>query len=433
MHDAEVSTWGSDFEGQFWALSDSIEDYRTPCKLFKALSRTEQAWIVQTTSPAADRWKRWRKECHAGLFIMKSFNERESKALRSVIAASVLPSLTYSHSTIFNYDVKAFLNFHRKWGGCALTCIDLVEGITSEGALQDKASKVAKNFAKDPGAITMEKSTDIASHYLFTLSPHEDDREISIFQVVTPYLRDLVMKEIARFDAAQQASFYFQASGHSHLQGALGYIFERYVYLWLFLDANAGEGLPCTAVQSGKGKSTTSKPDLLSLLPVGKDNVTVSSTSFFKDVNNKRAAPFAWIPDSRMQPTYDAIIFTHDHIITIQATVADNHSMNPKGFETMKALLSDDFQNTRKLCHVFITDRSTNVTGLQRHRYKVAEDMGISVHVAHLDTSMFSFTSDELERTSRVDVSKHKLQFDFGTNVGVIRTSSLRWTWTEWR
>lgn len=48
------------------------------------------AFVVQATSLAGSRWKRWRKECGGGLFIMESFNEREVKALRSVIVASIL-------------------------------------------------------------------------------------------------------------------------------------------------------------------------------------------------------------------------------------------------------------------------------------------------------------------------------------------------------
>ncbi len=351
---------------------------------------------------------------------MKSFSEDESEALRSVIATSILLSLTYSHSTIFGYDVEAFLNFHRKWGGCARTCLNLARGIESKGEVQNMASSVARKFVENPNTLTIEGRTDMASHYVFTLSPREDDRAIPVFQVATPYLFDLVMKEVIQSDAAKQASFYVQASRHLYLRGVSGYIFEQYLYTWLSLGANADNVLSCTAVQPGKAKSTKSK--VLRLQPVGKDNVTISSAkSFYEQVDKKRAPSFAWIPDPRMQATFDAMIFTHDSIVTIQVTIANNHSMKP-GFEEMEEHLPKTFKKNRAWFHVFITDHPTIVDELQRHRYKVAEDKNILVYVGELNYSELMLTPDVLERTNGVDVSRHKLQCDFGTNVGVTRT-----------
>jgi len=435
MHNAEVPYWRSDFKGRFWALSDSSEKRRTPPLLFQVLSGpNRRAWIVQTSFPAVNRWIEWRQQRHAALFIMKSFSEKESKALRSVIAASIPFCLTYSHSSIFDYDAEAFLQNHRKWGGCARTCVDLMTGILSEKVLQYEAFQVAKKFVENPGAISMWGKTDITSYYIFTLSPDENCRAVPNFHVATPYLRDLIMKAIAEFDAAKQASFYDQASGHFHLQRAMGYIFEKYFYIWLSLNASAKNGLSCTAIRSGKAKSKRFKADSLRLYPVGNDNITVSSVeTFLGRVNSQRATSFAWIPDSRTQATFDAIIFTRDRIVTIQVTVADKHSMDPKGFEEMEKYLLKKFQDTRIWCHVFVTDRPSNVTTLQKHRYEVAEEMDNPVYAAHLQVSALTLTSDDLERANKVDVSGHKLQFDFRTNVGVIRTGSLRWIQAGWR
>jgi len=53
-------------------------------------------------------------------------------------------------------------------------------------------------------------------------------------------------------------------------------------------------------------------------------------------VNSYSATSFTWVPSSGTQASFDAIIFTHDRIVTIQVTVDGKHSMNPIGFEEMR-------------------------------------------------------------------------------------------------
>jgi hypothetical protein len=90
MFNGKTTGWKFSFEGQLWALTDPKPDSRSPCQLFQWFSQQKHAYIVQTTCLTEDWWKEWRKECSAGLFIIKCFAEKEAKALRLVIIASIL-------------------------------------------------------------------------------------------------------------------------------------------------------------------------------------------------------------------------------------------------------------------------------------------------------------------------------------------------------
>ena len=64
--------------------------------------------------------------------------------------------LTYSHSGILRLDTERFLEDFEKWGPCARTCIGLAHGSLTEERLQDDAISIAKRFAQDPCAFTMD-------------------------------------------------------------------------------------------------------------------------------------------------------------------------------------------------------------------------------------------------------------------------------------
>jgi hypothetical protein len=89
-HHGDTNSWTFDFEGKLWVLSDSRPESKTPCQSLQYFSQRDLAYIIQATSPAEERWKEWTKECRGMLFAMKYFSEREAKALRSVIIASIL-------------------------------------------------------------------------------------------------------------------------------------------------------------------------------------------------------------------------------------------------------------------------------------------------------------------------------------------------------
>jgi hypothetical protein len=71
-------------------LSVSRSESKTPCQSLQYFSQRDLAYIIQATSPAEERWKEWTKECRGMLFAMKCLSEKEAKAVRLVIIASIL-------------------------------------------------------------------------------------------------------------------------------------------------------------------------------------------------------------------------------------------------------------------------------------------------------------------------------------------------------
>ena len=386
-----------------WVLSDSSETNRYPCNPFQAASRMGHAWIVQATSPATTRYDRLRKECNAGLFVMNCFTREESRALRSVFTASILFCLAYSHSIIHGLDVERFVENYDMWGPSGRTCLRLAWGTMSEKELEYKVDMIAKKFAEHPTAITMEANSEVDSHLLFTTLPDGPNRELPTLRVATRYLHDYIVKAIASIDAAKQASFYTKASNHPFFRGAFGYVFEKYFYVWL--SSSSDNELLCTAATS----TAHEQAEQLRLRPVGLDKVIVhggeSGERGYKAAN-KHQTPFGWVPASRSDATFDAVICTTTHIITIQVTVAAKHSVDAEGFEKLKKYLPKRFQKARSWCHVFVTNHPDTAAELRGKTYTVADEMNISIYTAVLDISLFKFPPEVLNhaKAPRVNV-----------------------------
>ena len=64
-----------------WALSYSNDKTEQPCEAFLDDSQEDRAWIVQATSPKKERWKQWRTQHSAEMFVMKYFSVEEIMAL----------------------------------------------------------------------------------------------------------------------------------------------------------------------------------------------------------------------------------------------------------------------------------------------------------------------------------------------------------------
>ena len=77
-----------------WALTDSNATHKQPCVAFYRSGLKNAAWVVQTTSPARDRWYEWQKELKAHRFVMECLTWDELKSLGFVLVAFILFCLT---------------------------------------------------------------------------------------------------------------------------------------------------------------------------------------------------------------------------------------------------------------------------------------------------------------------------------------------------
>ena len=313
------------------------------------------------------------------------------------------------------------MNYFNKWGPSARTCLALVSGTMTENLLESKVNLAAKKFAEDPVALTtMETDLENNSHLLLTTFPVDHNRDITTLRVATQHLHHIIKNAVSNIDAARQISFYFKASGDPYFRGAFGYVFEKLFYVWL--SSNSGNELLCTpALPSGsaKSRSTDLDPEWFCIQPVGWERVIVhggeAGARGYKAANQYRI-PFCWIPASRSDTTFDAILCTDAHIVTIQVTIAAKHSVEEKGFERLEAYLPKKFQK-RSWHHVLVTDRSDTADALRQMKYSVTEKRKIKIYTAVLNISLFNFPHEVLNRAKAPSVSRHELLYiHSGTN-----------------
>jgi len=278
------------------------------------------------------------------------------------------------------------------------TCVGLARGVLTDQRLKDISRGIAQQFAQDPAAIHMQASSQ-DSHVLFTVTPNAD-RSFYTLNVTTPYLRGLVLQEIAKRDVTEQVSFYHRASSLSQFRGTLGYLLEKYFIAWLYSGERA-KALLCASkpAMSAKSKGLESAMTI-SLQPPPRNKLTVSDgvTGFAKVKESD--TPFAWVPASRSFPTFDAVICSDEHIFTIQVTTSHTHSMKLDGFTQLKQNLPDTFQEKRVFCHVLVTDCPKKADALRKQHRKLAAENNILIYSAVLEVSTGNFSSEGLKHIS---------------------------------
>jgi hypothetical protein len=68
------------FPSGTWALADSSESIMQPCNAFLEASMRD-VWVIQTSPPSQSRWKDWKKQRRARLFVMDCPSTDEMEAL----------------------------------------------------------------------------------------------------------------------------------------------------------------------------------------------------------------------------------------------------------------------------------------------------------------------------------------------------------------
>ena len=340
---------------------------------------------------------------------MECLTREEARALRLVFIATILLCLAYSHSIIHGLQTRDFLVNFDKWGPSALTCLQLARGLLTENQLESRAKMAAEKFANNPFSINWGGNTVVDSHLLFTTFPIGPERDVSTLRAATSYLRDFVMKAVAKIDVAKQVLFYNQAGSHPSFRSTFGYFFKIFYYIWLSSDPDDPDNkLSCTAsprsVRSVRStRSTTRQQKSLYLQSVGYKNVIVHGGEAGKDgyeSADQHPLPFAWIPASHLDASFDAVMCTQNDIITIQVTIAATHSVEATGFKWLQSYLPKKFKDSRRWSHVFVTDNEDTAAKLRRKKYTVADETGISINIytAVLDISLFQYDPEVLKR-----------------------------------
>ncbi|KAI0291640.1 hypothetical protein B0F90DRAFT_362523 [Multifurca ochricompacta] len=333
----------------------------------------QTTFVVQTTSPKADRWKDWEKYHDGFLYVMECFSWDEMHVL----------------GTLLGISVEALKNNYERWSRSTRTLIELTTEPRSLKTHETLVNEIADAFAKDFHGHTKDIDAMGACHRLVTIHPMGmslGERGVPIGVIATEHLNNLVLDAIGGRTAEKQLEFYNLISNHKYFRGSAGFMFGMFVFAWLSSQGHPnGQELDCTPMDSDSPPLT---------IPVCGGWSPFPSNP--KDLVN-HMMPFCLKPDAKNFPTVDAIICTAKHLITVQTTISATHSAKLEGFHLVYDGLPAKFRNNRMWCHVFVTDKEESAQKLRDQwganrlyrRFRVGVGVGKTI-LSSVSTLVFS-------------------------------------------
>ncbi|KAF8485949.1 hypothetical protein DFH94DRAFT_709173 [Russula ochroleuca] len=335
-----------------WALSDSNNRTQTPCGAFLDAVVQSRAWIIQTTSPAPERWKQWHKYQDGELYVMKYFSKEEIRALGAV----------------FGLNADNIIRIYETWGPSARTCVRLSRNPNREPLHAGNVSNDASRFITNPGVVDVVFDALRVIHSLFSIRPKDESpvgRGTLVAEIATNHIEDIISYAAAASQAHKRINFYKTISGQPLFSASTGQMFEKFVLSWLASpDKDSNHSLDCTIAY----RTDATPPPAVEISACGLERTSFfSSLTAFKVVTKDKRIdkPLCLLPTSSTFPAIDAIVLTPDLIITIQVTISDRHDAKSDGFAKIKKSIPSYILDTCKWCHVFITDNHAKAESLR--------------------------------------------------------------------
>jgi hypothetical protein len=296
-----------------------------------------------------------------------------------------------------------------KWGPNARICLESAEDPSKVAMFETIAQDVARVYARDPERYSYNQAivSLCASHSLFTVMPSTESRITSYVTIKTNYLRNLVAIAVAELNAAAQVNFYTQMSKHPWFKSSSGYIFEKFVFTWLFSNPTS-EGLLCTPADTAD-TTDTAAPEPFTLYPVGSESVFVfeGCKALTRAQDHTTSG---WLPAALNFPSIDAIIFTDGLIVTIQSTISSTHDAKDIGFKQIAQGFKKALRYFRSLQwrHIFVTHSDENAQQLRSQSLPGLESKRIWVYSAVLNPANLRLTPQKLHDAQRIRVRGFK-------------------------
>jgi hypothetical protein len=241
----------------------------------------------------------------------------------------------------------------------------------------------------------------LASDPLVTVRPTIKSRQDVTAKFASEHVLSFVSRAYAQRDHAVRQSFYRMISGHAWYGAAVGHIFKRCILLW-FRHPPARDRLPC--VPAGG-----SSPSLE--IPACRDNMQFFfKEGDLKDVDEPNTLedhvqhnlPKCLVPVSKTFPTLGAIVITGTSVITLQITVASAHDAEDAELQKVYDNLPSTVLNSRRRCHVFVTDTKDKARSLRLQQLTMPTNMDIHVYATFVNVDQLDLITtdrrmDELE------------------------------------
>ncbi|KAH8981944.1 hypothetical protein EDB86DRAFT_3129307 [Lactarius hatsudake] len=342
-----------------WALTDSHAGFEKPCPAFLSASMMGRAWVVQTTSPNPETWAKWHKERTAHMYWMDVFPLNELNAL----------------GTILDLNLKSLRDNYDLWGPSTRICISL----TDPNQVRDHRLAVASAAYQFTNNVVGLESFDAASvsHQLFAVRPTKDSRQDVTVEFASDHLLGFISRAYAERDHVTRQIFYKEISGHEWFSTSADRIFKTHILLW-FRYASAEDCLPCIrAVGDSR---------LLNIPACGENMEFFSNADDLKDMVDEHERQKCLVPVSATFPTLDAIVITHEFVITVQMFVASKGDAENIEFEKVYDYLPSKVLAKRQRCHVCLTDTEDKANLLRRQKLtEIPEKMETYVYSAFVN------------------------------------------------
>ncbi|KAH9048284.1 hypothetical protein EDB84DRAFT_299074 [Lactarius hengduanensis] len=356
-----------------WALSD-YDQTQLPCAAFLEAASWGTAWIVQTTSPLEHRWKKWKTQRSADIFVMDYFTIEEMTVLGNILGVNTS-------------DLRR--NYER-WGPSARTCLRLSRNPPAEREYEKAVEGAAKRSVKDPDVERDDFDVRTITQILFSVRPEEKDeagRRIQFVDLASDRIKTIVSYATANTRAQKRIKFYETISTQPGFEASAGQIFKGLVLSWLHTRPDL-RPLHCSPAVPGLRD--------LQILPSRE-----KQTSYFGSLtalNEVKVDKLFLSPTSQTLAAVDAIVFTDKFIITVQVAVSGKPSTKGSDFAwaDIKKSIPRDIREDRDWRHMYITD---SVNKVQSLRNQTSSDLPKDIRVYY-----------EVFNVGRLDISHDHLE-----------------------
>ncbi|KAH9022953.1 hypothetical protein EDB85DRAFT_1992850 [Lactarius pseudohatsudake] len=294
------------------ALSDSNEEVKAPCSAFLGAAKQGRAWIVQATSPLEERWRMWKKQRSADIFVMDHPTVDEIESLGKILGL----------------DLENIKRYYETWGPSARIYLDLSRNPHREHAHEMLVIDAATDFVSRLTATTTGYNAIKVSHILFSVRPESKTpagRMIPVADAATERIEAIISYAVATAHASERIAFYSTLSRHSWFKAFAGHMFEKFVLTWLSSDHCGLDPLLCTPANI---RPRGLKVDQL---------------------------PFCLLPRPQSRTLVDAVVITDTFIITIQVAISPWRRVRQGLFAEIEANLPTitNGRKKRRWCHAY--------------------------------------------------------------------------------
>ncbi|KAG9310264.1 hypothetical protein JVU11DRAFT_9382 [Chiua virens] len=296
-----------------WALCDSNHNVQQPAGIF--YGKWDKIRIIQTTSPQESRWKAWKKQQGAEIYVMDIWSEDELRNL----------------AILLGQDPKCMVALAEKWGNIPRVMLEFLQQKISDGRIERAYQGVARTaVARTPQFMAMEDTltmpADLPSPFFFlrplSLGKGEISRCEFEVHVGTKTLWEFLGRALQVSEDQSKLSFYKILSQHSQTCTSAGNIFES----WFHSFVVARKSVSCNWL---KDFNVDLKLPKTWQLPDGAPNHRYLITGPLKNLESA-SPPYYWVtPDN--YPGIDGFLVLNNWICAFQATISSKHRSPEKG------------------------------------------------------------------------------------------------------